>query len=103
MDQYILPQCVMDILLKMRKNSVVSMKLNDHKLLLSNFPMSMFGLDLYDEMDKHFKDAKSATITMSLLEIEYPKEFDDMSCAEKLDRVLKLKATATNFFKETKI
>ena len=83
------------IIKSMKKNGVVEVTTSRTDKLLSNFASEF--------LDQHavIKQDDKVMFRITLLDSSYPLYFYKMLVKEKLEHVLRLKQTATNFFKSS--
>lgn len=95
LDEYELPSLFIKIIKSMKKSGVVEVTSTRMDKILTNFPNEKLGFDQY----KEFKEGDEIKFRITLLDSQHPTYFFKMLVADKLRHVLKLKATATRFFK----
>ena len=95
LDSYTLPSLVIKVIKTMKKNGVTEITTTRIEKLLSNFENEDIGLNQHEQ----FKEGQKVTIRITLLDSTYPQYFYKLTVQEKLEHVLRLKATATRFFK----
>ena len=79
----------------MKKSGVVDVTTTRLDKWQTNFANEAIGLDQY----KDFAEGDSIRFRVTLLDSVHPPYFYKLTVAEKLAHVLRLKATATRFFK----
>ena len=97
LDSYTLPSLIIKMIKAMKKNGVVQVRTTRIDKLKTNFANEDIGFDQYKE--GMLKEGDEVLLRMTLLDSTHPIYFYKMPVSEKLEHVLRLKATATRFFK----
>ena len=95
LDSYTLPSLIIKVLKNMKKNGVCEIKTTRVEKLRNNFKNDEIGLDQHTQI----KEGDEVLIRITLLGSTYPRYFYKLLVKQKLEQILRLKATATNFFK----
>jgi hypothetical protein len=95
LDEYVLPSLMIKIIKSMKKNGVVEVTTKRLDKLQSNFANEQIGFDQYTL----FKEGDDIKFRISLVDCNHPGYFYKKTVKEKLEVILRMKATATNFFK----
>ena len=95
LDSYELPSLVIKVIKAMKKSGVVEVTTTRMDKIRTNFANEAIGLDQY----ACCSDGDKVTFRITLLDSKHPTYFYKMQVADKLEHVLRLKATATRFFK----
>jgi len=95
LDEYSLPSLMIKIIKSMKKNGVVEVTTNRLDKLQSNFVNEQIGFDQYSL----FKEGDDIKFRITLVDCDHPGYFYKKTIKEKLEVILRMKGTATNFFK----
>ena len=85
------------IIKSMKKNGVVEVRTTRIDKLKTNFANEDIGLDQYAE--GLLNEGDQVRLRLTLLDSTHPKYFYKLLVKEKLEHIMRLKATATRFFK----
>ncbi|CDW79222.1 peptidyl-prolyl cis-trans isomerase fkbp62-like [Stylonychia lemnae] len=99
LDKYVLPSVLIKVLKSMKRNEVTELVLRSHfDKLATNFPNQYFN---QNELFKDLKEENSdvVQILLCLVDVDKPVYFYQLKVQGKLDRILTLKTTASEFFK----
>ena len=97
MDTYCLPSLMIKMIKSMKKNGVLEVTTTRIDKLKTNFANEELGFDQYQE--GLLNEGDEVLFRITLLDSTHPMYFYKMLVKDKLEHILRLKNTATRFFK----